>query len=217
MAHARSGKQQVELLDADEVGVDAPRPRGRRHLIWWAAVPVAIVALLAVQSVADDRHRAAQDRLSGLPGVVRPVEPSVGVRWSPQDGAGGRFFSGAQVASAVVAVEHGHDGSHQVVALDELTGARRWSVPVFAPDRGRTPTVRGVSLGGCQDPQRGAGADDAQHTGDHDTAVCLVGDGYVEHGTEPPTLVPLRSAQRNQQTHAPSGSEGCCLLHLLEP
>lgn len=188
MARAGAGKQQVDLQDADEVGATAPRPR-RRLRWWWALVPLVLVAtLVGVQSVADERYRAAQDRLGGLPGVVRPVSPTIGVRWAPEDGSGGRFFTGAQVGSAVVAVEHVQDGSHRLVALDELTGARRWSIPVLDANPGRRPTLRGVPLGGCQGVRGAAERDTAHDAGD--TAICLVSDGYVEYGTEPPALRP---------------------------
>src|SRR4051794_39102456 len=82
MGRAGVSRQQVELLDAQDAEADAPAPP-RRGRWWWAVLPVGLVAVLVVvQAVADARERAALAGLADLPGVVSPVEASVGVRWS---------------------------------------------------------------------------------------------------------------------------------------
>src|SRR4051812_26811468 len=174
MARARASRQQVELLDADERVEAAPR---RRIRWWWAAAPLVLVAaLLVVQTVVDARERASEARLAALPGVVAPIDESVGVRWSPAVGSDALFTAGIQAGGSVIGLVHGPDGSQRLVAFDERSGSQRWSTPLLAADPRGVLTPRGVPIGGCQRAD--------------DDAVCLVTDGYVEYGIDPPALVP---------------------------
>jgi len=110
----------------------APAPRAtRRRLRRWSGAAGAALLLVAVATVADDRHESARlTVLAGVPGVLAPLDGPVTSRWR-DDGA--QFSGLTGVSGRLLGVEDLPDGSVQVVALDPRSGRAAWRTPVRPP------------------------------------------------------------------------------------
>ncbi|QCB92396.1 PQQ-binding-like beta-propeller repeat protein [Cellulomonas shaoxiangyii] len=176
MARARP-TQEVDLVEDEPAraaaGEDGDgRPAGRRR--WWvvggAGAVVLVGALVAAQAVVDDRERARLDDVREVPGAVAPPAGALEVLWTAPDVppyADGwhdpRTFAGLRTTS---------DGATEVAAVDALTGADRWVLPLVpAPEADDAQAFRVGS--------RCAAADD-------DRLVCLGSDAVLTRpGDEP--------------------------------
>ncbi len=153
-----SGRMQdVHLVEEDEDGTTAapgaprstaptdgpptPTPGGavapgwlRRHArVLVPAALAVVVALVAGQTALDARERARLDALADVRGVLRPVGSDLGVRWAGEADDARVVESGAAVAGAVVGVAPRPGARVEVRALDESTGALRWSRELDLP------------------------------------------------------------------------------------
>ncbi|WP_421740440.1 PQQ-binding-like beta-propeller repeat protein [Cellulomonas sp.] len=164
----------VELVEHDELEDVAPTPATVRwQPSWrWVALPVALVlALVGMQAVTDAQERALLAELATVPGVVRPVDEDVRVLWTVEDGTESALWSGIEATGALVGLERASDGSQALVAIDQLTGERRWTTPL-APARPVDPGDGGGSgVGGCVPVPEVTGR-----------ALCLVSDTFLEYG-----------------------------------
>jgi outer membrane protein assembly factor BamB len=173
----------VELVEPDDAGSDGPgERRPRRVSRWWLLVPALVVALLAVQVVVDVRERAAVAALAQVEGVVRPVDDDVRILWTMEPGVQWVPWS-APTGGVLVGLHRDSDGSQALVAVDELTGERRWTTPL--PDAHANHADEGLSpVGGCAaDPQ------------DAGRIVCLVTDAYLAFRQTENVLVPSQESR----------------------
>lgn len=162
----RGGMAEVELDEHDD---DAPvdEPVRRRRSRRWVLVPVlVVVALVGTQVGVELRDRAAVAALAQVPGVVRPVDEDVRILWT-RDAGGSDLWPGRPGDGVLVGLHRTSDGSQELVAVDELTGERRWTTPladahVDHADEGFSP------VGGCVPEPVDAGR-----------VVCLVTDAYL--------------------------------------
>jgi outer membrane protein assembly factor BamB len=184
----------VELVDAPgRAGggaAGASTAARRRRWPWLAAGALVVVALVVAQAVVSARGRAADARLAAVPGAVALVARPLAIAWRPTRGEAGVLTSGVHARGATVGVLKARDGSRTVVALDDLSGAHRWTHAVSGPDPLRAQVVEGDltgRTGSCRALPSGAPAPDV-------TAVaCLVTDGVVSWDTSDPPLT-LRPA-----------------------
>jgi len=171
---------------------DGPRAR-RRRWPWFVVAGVVVLALAVAQAVVTARGRAADARRPDVPGAVAPVARPLVVAWHPTRAEAGVLTAGVHARGDSIGVLKARDGSRAVVALDDETGAHRWSRDVSGPDAMRASVVEGDltgRTGSCRGLPSGAPAPDV-------TAVaCLVTDGVVSWDTSDPPLT-LRPA-----THA---------------
>ncbi|MDQ0375913.1 outer membrane protein assembly factor BamB family protein [Cellulomonas humilata] len=177
----RTGMEAVELVERDDVaprpedpGDVAPRRRSRR----WLLVPLLVaVALVGAQVVVEARERAAVEALAQVEGVVRPVDEDVQILWTLDAGTQWVPWSG-QTGGVLVGLQRASDGSQALIAVDELTGERRWTTPLA--DAHADHAEDGFSpVGGC-----------AVEPGDSGRIVCLVTDAYLAFRQTENVLVP---------------------------
>lgn len=172
----------VELVEHDELEDAPPTPAAARwRPSWrWAALPVALaLALVGMQAVSDARERAVLAELATVPGVVSPVEQDLRVLWTPEDGTESILWSGIEVPGAMVGLERAPDGSQALVAIDRLTGDRRWTTPLAPPSVVDPGTGGDSGVGGCVSVPEVTGR-----------VLCLVTDTYLEYGELSVRLVP---------------------------
>ncbi|MDC7121456.1 PQQ-like beta-propeller repeat protein [Cellulomonas fimi] len=106
----------------------------RRHLRVLVPAVVAVAALLVgAQALLDARERARVDALADVRGVLRPVDPGLAVRWAAGAEDARVVESGVLVAGLVVGVAPLPAAQVQVRALDERTGALRWTRDLDLP------------------------------------------------------------------------------------
>jgi len=177
----RVGMDAVELVEHDDAPARPDEPAPPRWSRRWLLVPaLVVVALVTVQVVVALRDRAAVAALARVPGVVRPVDEHLGIRWRPEAGAESVLWSGIVHGGALVGLQRGSDESQAVVAVDEATGDEVWRTPlVDAHDVNRDADQGFSPIGGCvTDP------------GDADRAVCLVSDAVMAYRDQESVLVP---------------------------
>lgn len=135
----------------------------RRHLrLVVPAVLGAAVLLVGAQALLDARERARVEALADVRGVLRPVDPDLGVRWAAGAEDARVVESGVLVDGLVVGAAPLPSAQVQVRALDERTGALRWTreldlpTPLMTPDAADPATWTVCTTAGT--PAR-AGAD----------------------------------------------------------
>ncbi|GEK22738.1 hypothetical protein CXY01_32580 [Cellulomonas xylanilytica] len=168
----------VELVERDETPEPPPeqerRPWSRR---WLLVAAGTVAALVGTQAVVEMRERAAVAELARVPGVVRPVDEDVRILWT-RDAGGSELWPGAAGDGALVSLQRASDGAQALVAVDELTGDRRWTTPladahVDHADEGFSP------VGGC-----------VPEPGDGGRVMCLVTNAYLAFRESENVLVP---------------------------
>ncbi|MEZ0449494.1 PQQ-binding-like beta-propeller repeat protein [Cellulomonas sp. ICMP 17802] len=177
----RVGMASVELVEHDDDAARPDEPAPRRRSRRWLLVPALVaVALVGVQLVVAARERSSVAALARVPGVVRPVDEHLEIRWQPEAGAESVLWSGIDHDGALVGLQRGSDESQALVAVDERTGAQVWSTPLAEAHEVARDADQGFSpIGGCVgDP------------GDADRAVCLVSDAVMAYRQEETVLVP---------------------------
>jgi outer membrane protein assembly factor BamB len=98
------------------------------------------------------------------------------VLWRPQEGADSVLWSGLSRPDALIGLARDPDGAQSFVAVDPLTGERRWTTPLA---QGRPVPDDGDALGGCTAVPEVA-----------DRALCLVTDAYRVYGPMTVDVVP---------------------------
>ncbi len=163
--------QPVELLEHDERdepedhAASVPPGRLRRRRRRWLVLSLAVLMVLAgAQGVTALREQAAYRALAAVPGVVLPVDQDLRVLWAPPQGAEAVLWSGIRRDGAMIGTARGADGAQSLLAVDEATGATRWSAPLAEVAE---PPEDGSPLGGCLPVPQDAGR-----------ALCLVTDAY---------------------------------------
>ena len=180
----RTGMEAVELVERDDAPAppaDAtPRRRSLRRLL--VPVLVVVVALVGVQAVVEMRERAVVAALAQVDGVVRPVDEDVRILWTLDAGTQWAPWSGP-TGGVIVGLQRDSDGSQALVAVDELTGERRWTTPL--PDAHVDHAQDGFSpVGGClAEPEDGR------------RIVCLVTDAYLAFREAENVLVPSEASR----------------------
>lgn len=132
---SRSGAPADQRL-ADEAGDDVlvARTWVRRRTPWLVTAVAVVVGSLAVtQLVLDHREDARVAALADVPGVVPPVDASVGVLWVADPVLAQALQSGALVDGLVVGGTQDETGASMVLGLDPDTGAVAWRTPVDLP------------------------------------------------------------------------------------
>ena len=125
-------------MDEGEARPSPARAAGRWGLRRsWPLAAVLTVAVLGglafTQSVLDATERARITRVQALPGVVRPLGPSVHPLWR-SDGASRAVTGGVLLAGRFIGGRLGSDGTQAIEAIDAATGAVAWSTAVTGPD-----------------------------------------------------------------------------------
>jgi outer membrane protein assembly factor BamB len=131
----------VELDDtADRPGAESPddvsaaRTWVRQHALWLvASVTLVVCALVVTQAVLDRREDARVAALAAIPGIVPPVDASIGVLWRADPELATALQSGAVVEGVLVGGTQDPSGAPLVVGLDPDTGAVAWRTPVDLP------------------------------------------------------------------------------------
>ena len=176
----------MQPVELDEPDPDAPPPapslsaadRWRRIRRRVPALVAVVLVLAGMQAVDDAQQRAARAELAAIPGVVRPVDADVRVLWTPPAG-GGSVLDGITSGDALVGLLRAADGSQAVIAIDGVTGERRWTTPLAAP-RPTTPQDGSLDpIGGCERVPEVS-----------DQLLCLVSDTYRLYGDMTVELVP---------------------------
>ena len=110
---------------------------------------VLVLVLVGAQAVDVARDRAALAALREVPGVVPPVDQDVQVLWTPEEALESLLWWDLGADGALVGLERPADGSQALVAVDALTGERRWTTPL-APARPTDRSADGATpLGSC--------------------------------------------------------------------
>lgn len=175
----RSAMQHVELDEVVAAPAVVADPPARRRGAWWAVAGIAaavVAALVVTQSVLDARERAARQRLAATPGVVRPIDPDIGVLWRPDPTEQAVLLQGIDTGPAMVGLAVAADGSQAFVGLDPRTGEQRFSTPLLGPDAVRARSLDRSAAGTCLPVPVDAGPPTQ--------AACLVSDGFVQYGDE---------------------------------
>lgn len=180
----RPGMAAVELVEHDGADERPDAPVPRRRVRRWLLVPVlvVVVVLVGVQVAAGLRERAAVAALAQVPGVVRPVDEDVRILWA-RDAGGSELWPGRTGDGVLVSLHRASDGSQALVAVDELTGDRRWTTPLADAhadhaDEGFSP------VGGC-----------VPEPADSGRIVCLVTDAYLAFRETENVLVPSETSR----------------------
>ena len=125
----------------------AARTWVRRHARWLVASVAVVVGSLAVtQVVLDHREAARVAALAAIPGVVPPVDASIGVLWRADPELAPVLRSGAMVDGVLVGGTQDATGAPAIVGLDPDTGAVAWRTPVDLPTPQPTPTSASPEL-----------------------------------------------------------------------
>ncbi|AEE44751.1 PQQ-binding-like beta-propeller repeat protein [Cellulomonas fimi] len=141
--------QDVHLVEDDPLDPaptgDLPRPPRPR---WQPALRPALAGVLAValaltgtQLVLDARERARVAELADVRGVLRPLDPGVGVRWEAAAADAAVVESGTAVGDVVVGVAPLPGPRVEVRALDDRTGVLRWSRELDLPTPAMSPSA----------------------------------------------------------------------------
>lgn len=113
----------------------------RRHAPWLVATAALVVGSLVVtQVVLDRREDARVAALAAIPGVVPPVDASIGVLWRAEPELATVLRSGAVVDGVLVGGVQDASGASTVVGLDPDTGVVAWRTPLDLPTPQPTPT-----------------------------------------------------------------------------
>ncbi|MGV8977919.1 MAG: PQQ-binding-like beta-propeller repeat protein [Cellulomonas sp.] len=193
----REDMQPVELAEewTDATGSEAPTDpavdpghrwtRGRRRAA--AVAALVVVGLVTAQVVIDAREHAHLAHLAEVPGVLRPLDPSVRALWTTDDDVTlGDLFGAAPVGDLSVGGHIDRVGERTVRAVRALTGEIVWSTVVAVADP--AAQARGTGVGpscSANDP-----ADSPR------LVVCLVTDAaYVASTDGPQTPVPATFAR----------------------
>ncbi|WP_156374152.1 PQQ-binding-like beta-propeller repeat protein [Cellulomonas sp. Leaf334] len=121
--------------------VRAARTWVRRHAPWLVASAALVVGSLVVtQVVLDRREDARVAALAAVPGVVPPVDASIGVLWRADPELATALRSGAVVDGVLVGGVQDESGASAVVGLDPDTGVVAWRTPLDLPTPQPTPT-----------------------------------------------------------------------------
>ncbi|KQY20387.1 hypothetical protein ASD16_21160 [Cellulomonas sp. Root485] len=174
------GMAAVELVERDDEparpGDAEPRRRSWRRLL--VPVLVAAVALVGVQVVVELRDRAAVAALADVPGVVRPVDEDVRILWTLDPGT--RWVPWSELPGGIlVGLQRASDESQALVAVDELTGERRWTTPLVGAHVVERTDEGFDQVGGC-----------VLEPGATEHVVCLVTDTYLGFRQTENVLVP---------------------------
>ena len=138
----------VEVEDAPD-DVVAARTWVRRHAPWLvASVALVVGSLATTQLVLDHREDARVAALAAIPGVVPPVDASIGVLWRADAELAPVIRSGAVVDGVLVGGTQDATGAAVIVGLDPGTGEVAWRTPVDAADAAADPDQR---VGGALD------------------------------------------------------------------
>ena len=149
---------EVELVEAaDEPRTPArpgpstkgiqPRSWVRRRAPWLVTAAALVVGSLAVtQLVLDHREDARVAALAGIPGVLPPVDESIGVLWRADAELAPVIRSGALVDGVLVGGMQDPAGAAVIVGLDPATGEVAWRTPVDLPTPQPTPTSASAEL-----------------------------------------------------------------------
>lgn len=153
--------QLVEVEDAPTTTIAPPRPAdaaplsqpspggsARRVRRWWLVAAAVVLAVVVSGVVASARDRAFVARISGVPGLLRPLdaapEPLWETRGSPQPG------TVLAADGAIVVLTEGED-EWTVTAHEPLSGAQRWSAVVAPASRSGFEATAAVCPGGSKD------------------------------------------------------------------
>src|SRR5659263_675257 len=155
----REAMQPVELTEL--TGPDATSPdaagsgeraeadarrRWSRRRRWALAVAAAlVVGLVSTQAVLDARERAHLAHLATIPGVLAPVDASVGTLWSTNDESKIALLSGAPAGDLRISGYIDPAGERAVQAIRARTGERAWSTVLRAADP--AAPAQGTALG----------------------------------------------------------------------
>jgi outer membrane protein assembly factor BamB len=189
----REAMQPVELTDAwaDVTGPDATASgepadpeagrRWARRRRWALAVAaLLVVGLLGTQAVLDARERVHLAHLATIPGVLAPVDASVGTLWSSDDWATLSALYGSAVGDMNVGGHIDEAGERTVRAVRARTGEVVWSTVLGAADPAAQARARGL----------GPSCSTGEEVGVPRQVVCLVTDAaYVGSTDGPPTPV----------------------------
>ncbi|WP_157453899.1 PQQ-binding-like beta-propeller repeat protein [Cellulomonas sp. Root485] len=137
------------LLEVEDVSDDvlAARTWVRRHAPWLVASVALVIGSLAVtQLVLDHREDARVAALAAIPGIVPPVDASIGVLWRAGPELAPVLQSGAVVDDRLVGGVQDASGNPVIVGLDPGTGAVAWRTPVDLPTPQPTPTSASPEL-----------------------------------------------------------------------
>ena len=188
-ARSRPGSNVHEPLDlADPADVDpsddvaAARTWVRRHAPWLVASVAVVVGSLAVtQLVLDHREDARVAALAAIPGVVPPVDESIGVLWRADPELAPALRSGAVVDGLLVG--GAQDGSRDpvIIGLDPSTGDVAWRTPVELPT---TPQATPTSVS----PELWISCSAVQH-GESQVAACTAQQFGADVAGIPPSSV----------------------------
>lgn len=133
----------VELPD----DVRAARTWVRRHAPWLVATAALVVASLVVtQAVLDRREDARVAALAAIPGVLPPVDASIGVLWLADPELAAALRSGAMVDGVLVGGVQDASGASAIVGLDPDTGVVAWRTPLDLPTPQPTPSSASPEL-----------------------------------------------------------------------
>ncbi|WP_456786733.1 outer membrane protein assembly factor BamB family protein [Cellulomonas sp. P5_C5] len=125
----------------------AARTWVRRHAPWLVASAAVVVGSLAVtQVVLDRREDARVAALAAVPGIVPPIDSSVGVLWWADPELAPALQSGAVVDGLLVGGVQDASGDPVIVGLDPGTGRVAWRTPVDLPTPQPTPTSASPEL-----------------------------------------------------------------------
>ena len=166
----RTGMEAVELVERDDV---PPRPEDPGDVARGAgrdggcSSPCSWPSRSSARRSSWRRANVPRSRRSRrCAGVVRPVDEDVRILWTLDAGTQWVLWSG-QTGGVLVGLQRASDGSQALVAVDELTGERRWTTPLA--DAHVDHAEEGFSpVGGC-----------AAEPGDSGRIVCLVTDAYL--------------------------------------
>ena len=154
----RAGMETVELVERDDGPASdartmpAPRRRSRR----WLLVPVLVVP--SRSSACRSSWRCANvppsRRWRRSTGVVRPVDEDLRILWTLDAGTEWVPWSGL-TGGVLVGLQRASDGSQALVAVDELTGERRWTTPLADAHVVTSARTRGSARSVAASPSRG--------------------------------------------------------------
>ncbi|WP_315096379.1 PQQ-binding-like beta-propeller repeat protein [uncultured Cellulomonas sp.] len=132
---ARDAPADVRLDDEHPVDPQVAAARSwlrRRARLLVPAVAVLVGTLVGAQVLLDQRESRRLAELAAVPGVVRPVDSSIGVLWRADAQLAPALRSGAMVDGVLVGGIQDATGAPVLVGLDPDTGRIEWRTPVEA-------------------------------------------------------------------------------------
>jgi len=188
----REGMQHVELSDEtpDETDADATdagtttepaaahrRARRRRRSLAFAGI--VLVGLIGTQVVLDARERDHLAHLASIPGVLAPMDESIGVLWSSSDFVTLSSLYGTAFGDVTIGAYIDDSNERTVRAVHTRTGEVVWSTVLTPAD----PSAPARGWGSSPSCTLDAGATTPQ-------VVCLVTDSaLLGNADAPPTPV----------------------------